>query len=158
VADAAVIAAVANALRDWSAATGKAPVMKPLREAVWFYWESPRLPRPLIRSKYPRNVPWSALAREAHIKDGRGAALEIEHTLPMRMLQQQMLDAPTLDAAAVQEILAAGGQWVVLTQEEARALANAGVASDVASGDDPWSRYHAAGLDTLGFAPFPDSA
>jgi hypothetical protein len=43
-----------------------------LREAMWFAWEEPRLPPPLVSRKYPRSYPWSPLARLAHTSvDGR---------------------------------------------------------------------------------------
>src|SRR5215213_3246803 len=54
-ADARLILAVARALRDWRRSTGAQPPTKRLREAVWFFWQQPRLERPLVRRKYPRD-------------------------------------------------------------------------------------------------------
>ena len=34
-----------------------------VREALWFIWEAPRLPRPLVATKYPEPYPWSSGAR-----------------------------------------------------------------------------------------------
>lgn len=46
------------------ASCNSAPAMlSDQRETIYFTWEQPRLPRPLIQSKYPQSFPWSPRAR-----------------------------------------------------------------------------------------------
>jgi hypothetical protein len=157
VADAALIADVARALRDWERSTGAAATLKPLREAVWFYWERWRLPTPRVRGKYPVSVPWSAAARAAHEADPEHAALEIEHSEPMAMMLRRMLDDPDLEGEDARRILSAPDRFAVVTAQESKALAAAGLAQRMpdawVSADGLDARYQAAGLDTSGFAP-----
>ena len=97
-ADAAAILRIMRVLHERRRAG--ASVHKIARESVWFLWESPRLPRPLVRSKYPESYPWSPGARQAlqSVLDegqaaGRVTGLIIEHLIPMKLL---------LDAALAQ--------------------------------------------------------
>jgi len=69
----------------WEAATGRRMLQKPLREAIWFVWQHPRLPRPLMRGNYPMSVRWTAAARAAHAEDP-ARPLVIEHVEPIRDL------------------------------------------------------------------------
>ena len=53
-ADGDFLAAIFDAARRWEVATGRRVPNKVLRESLWFVWQAPRLPRPLVRSKYRR--------------------------------------------------------------------------------------------------------
>jgi hypothetical protein len=154
-ADAALVAGFANAVRQWRAATGRTSSdLKTLREAVWSYWELPRLPKPLIRGKYPTSVPWSRAARERYRSGARGG-LVIEHGIPMTLLLQRLLALPQLNADAARQLLAQARPHAVITEEENRALAAAGVATGEPAGGsesgDLFARYRHAGLEVDGF-------
>lgn len=153
--DAAVIVALAGALRDWEAVMGKPAALKPLREAVWFYWQEPRLPKPRVRGKYPKGFPWSAAARAAYEADGERARLVIEHAQPMRLLLRQILESPRLEVDAVSSQLWTGLACVILTPEEDQLITRAGLATRMPEGwqegGDLWARHRAAGLDPEGF-------
>lgn len=159
-ADAALVAGVANAVRDWRAATGRdSSDLKLLREAVWFYWELPRLPRPLVRQKYPTTVPWSPDARAAyHSNPRRRGGLVIEHSEPMTLVLRRLLDA-RLDAERALAILDRPRAYAVITTEESRQLEAAGVGRALPAGEaagDALARYRAAGWDLTGFRPLAD--
>lgn len=151
-ADLELIMSTAEALRGWEKATGRQARGKPLRETIWFYWQQPRLAKDSVRGKYPRSVPWSPAAREAH---GAGeAGLVIEHTQPMKVLVRSLLDDPPSDLAALRDRLDAGLSCVVITEHESAELARAGVASTVlGDDDDPFARYRLAGLEPESFKP-----
>jgi hypothetical protein len=158
-ADAALVAAVANAVREWRATTGSTRGdLKLLREAVWFYWERPRLPRPLVRGKYPTTVLWSVDARAAyHADTKRSPGLVIEHTHPMTLLLEELLATPGLDADAARELLSRRVDFVVITADENRRLEAAGVSRQLVKGtSDQLARYRKACLDTAGFKPLSD--
>jgi hypothetical protein len=66
-----------RAMRDrWHAGTAHVA-----REALWSFWERPRLPKPTSDGKYPLVYSWSAAARAAYEanpkapKGGRGLVL-----------------------------------------------------------------------------------
>ena len=44
------------------------------REALWSFWEHPRLPRPLVSNKYPLAYPWSAAARAVYAQAAKRPA------------------------------------------------------------------------------------
>ena len=162
-ADAQLVVDIARALRTWEQATGTTALLRPLREAIWFYWERPRLPKPLVRGKYPESAPWSRRARELHLYGDSRGELVIEHAAPMKLLMRRLIDDPRLDAERCRAALAAGGRWVVITREENKRLAAAGVANRMPPGnaddtDDPWRRHRHAGLDVDAFRPLHDSA
>lgn len=157
-ADAALVAATAQAMREWQATTGLRPSIKPLREMIWFYWQAPRLPKPRVRGKYPKSFPWSAAARAAYRGDPR-CPLVIEHAQPIALLVQELLDGPPLVVEAVRRLLEARLQCVVLTPEEDDQIDAAGVGQGMPEGwqsGDLWARYRAAGLDLEGFAPLEE--
>jgi hypothetical protein len=156
-ADAALVAAVANAVAAWRATTQRRRSdLKLLREAVWYYWERPRLPRPLVAGKYPRSVPWSAAAREAYaMNPKRPGGLVIEHSRPTTVTLNELLDAAPLDATGALSILGVAGHFVVITREENAALERAGVGRGGWDQRDPLGRYRTAGLDVGRFEPLP---
>lgn len=157
-ADAGLLADVAGALRRWEQATGRVASLKPLREAIWFYWERPRLPKPLVRGKYPEQAPWGVAARELHRHGDSRGELVIEHAAPMELLMRKLIDDPELTADRCRAALETGGRWVVITREENKRLAAAGVADCMPPGQadepaDPWTRHRHAGLDVDSFGP-----
>lgn len=156
-ADAALIAAVANAVAEWRAARQRdRSDLKLLREAVWYYWERPRLPRPLIAGKYPRSVLWSAAARAAHDENPkRPGGLVIEHSRPTTLILNELLMSAPLDASRALAILVSAGNFVVISREENSALERAGVGRSGWNEDDPLARYRVAGLDVTGFQRLP---
>jgi hypothetical protein len=143
-ADAQLVLDVAVSLRRWREKTGKEPATKMLREAVWFFWQRPRLDRPLVASKYPRSAPWSEAAADAVLSGVAGKdRLVIEHLTPMnRTLRWLIDDAPTLKAVISE--LPARLACAVVTKEESAALPDEG---------SPEERYAAAGLDLAAFRP-----
>lgn len=151
-ADLRLILAVIDALREWEQAAGREARLKPLREAVWFYWQQPRLAGRSVRAKYPRDVPWSRAARGAQ-EDGQ-VGLVIEHTKPMKVLLRELLDRPPADLSQLRGRLDEGLSCVVITEDENAQLAKAGMASGPADEDgDPFDRYYAAELEVDGFRP-----
>lgn len=138
--------------------TGKSRVV---REALWFFWEHPRLPHPLVGSKYPATYPWSAAARmrrqENETRPQGGWGLIIEHVLPKGLIISQMLDhGDNLTQRTLLRILRDGMAGAVITVAEDKQLQNAGVGNSMPPGDDgtdPWSRYRYAGLKVSEFAP-----
>ena len=135
------------------------------RESVWFLWESPRLPRPLVRSKYPESYPWSRGARQAlqSVLDegqaaGRVAGLIIEHLIPMKLLLDVALaEGPRLSDEAMLGLLHEHGAAAVMSTAEDRQITRAGYARSMPStwvvGEDPWARVRASGLDPQTFRP-----
>lgn len=148
----AVIAALVDALRAWQTATGQPANLRPLREAVWFYWQSERFPTPRVRGKYPHAYPWSAAARAAVAANPR-ARLVIEHTVPVKHLLRELLDGPVLDAKTLAKRLDETLQAVVLSPEEDRRISSAGLAARLSTRDGVYARYQDAGIDIDGFAP-----
>lgn len=151
--DAAIVRAVATALRDWEASTGRRGSTKPLREAIWFYWQSPRLPRPRIRGKYPAEFLWTADARDAYRRDPKGAALVMEHTEPISVVIGELIQQDRPDAE-VAVLLADRLACVVVTRDEDRRITAAGYGVSAPGSDgDPYARYRAAGISVEGIAP-----
>ena len=146
-ADAQLVVDVAASLRRWRDVTGKQPPTKVLREAVWFFWQQPRLPRPLVASKYPEGALWSEdaarFALSGHSSKGK---LVIEHLEPMNRALWWLIDeAPTVQTVIA--MLPGRLACAVVTKEQSLAL------PDVGSPDE---RYAAAGLDLTTFQPLGD--
>lgn len=151
--DAQTVLGIAQALHGRPITTGSLRIM---RETVWFIWQQPRLPRPLIWSKYPTSYPWSSAARARHESNGRppagGLGLILEHVNPMKHMVVHLVErAPSLDGPMVADFLHANLAAAVVTADENRRLARAGVASTFNDGDI-WERYRVAGIDVDGFA------
>ena len=162
-ADAVDLLAVIKALRSQSD-RNRSGINKALRESLWWMWEQPRLPRPLVRSKYPATYPWSPAARvfvQTHRDDGGSDSmlrgLIIEHLIPANhLVQEAIASAHDLDAEGLLALLSAHGPAAVITSIEDKRLAAAGVASRMPSdwdGIDVWARPRLAGFDLSGFAP-----
>lgn len=133
-----MVCAVSAALREWRQRTEREPATKILRETVWFYWQFPRLERPLVASKYPRRVPWSDDAAAIVLGGKRtGGRLVIEHVVPFNLTLRWLID----EAPGVDEVLAELPKRLkcaVVTREESARLPDVGT---------PQERYRAAGLD-----------
>ncbi|PZE33929.1 hypothetical protein [Curtobacterium sp. MCPF17_031] len=123
-----------------------------LREALWFLWEQPRLPRPLLRSKYPNAYPWSPAAI-ARVRSGQSGGLVLEHLEPRVLLVSDLLaraDEWTPATFAAELHRRAGA--AVVTQEDDRRLTSAGFARAMPeTSDGPWARYVASGIDVAAF-------
>ena len=154
-ADGDLLTAMLHATSAWRARTGLTQPTKPLRELVWFTWQQPRLPKPLVRSKYPEQAPWTEAARLALAQDAR-ARLVIEHVEPVSVVLTKLLALATAGAltpAMTCNELYAAGSFAVVTADEDKALTRAGVRGSAPHLDDPWSRYRAAGIDVSRLAP-----
>ncbi|GAA2828604.1 hypothetical protein [Leucobacter komagatae] len=129
-----------------------------LKEVIWFKWEYPRLPRPLIDGKYPCAYPWSALARETYQRSpkraGRAGQLVIEHVVPKRELMAMIAEqAASLTPSGLAHLMIEGCRAVVITKDEDRLLTRAGLGHVRSNKDDVWSRYRDVGLDLSTFTP-----
>ncbi|TQO24271.1 hypothetical protein FB385_3151 [Paramicrobacterium agarici] len=128
-----------------------------LKEALWFSWEQPRLPRPLVDGKYPRSYPWSSEARESLARNpkrqDRPGQLIIEHIIPKRELLTVLLEeAESLVPERTFALLSDANRAVVISKAEDRLITEAGFGHSSPDQADPWARYRAAGIDVEGFA------
>jgi hypothetical protein len=143
--DARLIMDVARALRAWQASSHRPAPTKVLREAVWFFWQRPRLEGPLVSGKYPRSARWSkeaatiALGGDGQTRD----RLVIEHVAPMHRILRRLIDEQ-FEVVQVAEMLREGLEVVVVTREQSSALTDDGT---------PEERYRRAGLDLARFRP-----
>lgn len=129
-----------------------------LKEVLWFRWEQPRLPRPLVNGKYPFAYPWSAQAREiwhrSPSRSGRPGQLVIEHIVPKRELLAKIVEeTESLTVERLLDLLREAHSAVVISKEEDSLVTKAGWAHRSPDPTDVWARYRAAGLDIDGFAP-----
>jgi hypothetical protein len=134
-----------------------------LREALWFIWEQPRLPRPLVASKYPRSYPWSPGARavfaeHAGKRPKGGWGLVIEHLYPRELLVADLLEgAEGANITRSVEVLTERLMAAVVTRDDDRQLPTRAQSArpwdDYAA--DPWRRYRSTGLQLQDFAPIP---
>lgn len=154
--DAELILSVLQAAHAWERASARYLKVKPIRELIFWVWEDPRLPQPLLRSKYPLTVPWTPVA-QALYPNGAGE-VSLEHVTPAAVIVASLLDNPPPDPGALVEILQRI-EYVVIAPEDNRRLKAAGVDSKLAPGStDPWDRYRVAGLDPSTFAPITPEA
>lgn len=124
------------------------------RQALWSFWELPRLPKPLIQGRYPAVYPWSAQARAAYQAKGKapkgGRGLVLEHVRPRNILIGNLIEIS--DQLDVGELIGYLNRFLaaaVITKEEDLQLTNAGVSKAPLDRDDPdpWARYRTAGLE-----------
>ncbi|MDQ3678207.1 MAG: hypothetical protein M3401_15660 [Actinomycetota bacterium] len=129
-----------------------------VREAMWFFWERPRLPRPLVASKYPKTYPWSPGAQawyETH--GGRrpqgGWGLVIEHLYPRELVVNDLLTGEQRDPDAVVALLSTRVMAAIVTRQDDRLLPARGKSPGTWSSyeADPWVRYRSK-LQLDGFA------
>jgi len=160
--DAADLLRVIRALDEVRDVLGPALYGRVLKEVLWFRWEQPRLPRPLVDGKYPHAYPWSADARrvwrESPRREGRRGALVIEHVEPKRELLARIAQASdTLDVTEFLDLLRAAHSAAVISKVEDTLIARAGFGHRSPDPSDVWARYRAAGLDVEGFAPLTEA-
>lgn len=129
------------------------------RQALWSFWELPRLPRPLVQNKYPLAYPWSRAARASYVSNPKaprgGRGLILEHVRPRNILIGNMIEiSEHLTAGELIGYLNRFMAGAVITKEEDLLLTHAGVAYAPIDADDPdpWARYRTAGLDPETFA------
>ena len=131
-----------------------------LREALWFIWEKPRLPPPLVASKYPKPYPWSPGARTAYREHSGerpmgGWGLVLEHLYPRELFVDELLKSEHVDTAAGIELLNRRLMAAVVTREEDRQLPTR--AQSARSWDeyasDPWLRYRSTRIPLQDFKP-----
>jgi hypothetical protein len=147
-------AADADAVRGVLEATRARPgAVRIVREAIWFSWEQPRLPRPLVASKYSLAYPWSVTALERYERrkgkrPAGGWGLVIEHLYPRELLVADLFEIDGLTTPAVVDLLSTRLISVIITKDENRQLPARGPAesrwSDFAA--DPWLRYRATDI------------
>ncbi|GGC74188.1 hypothetical protein IEU95_16010 [Hoyosella rhizosphaerae] len=143
---------------------GPSAAMHMARESLWDVWERPRLPRPLLTSKYPMSYPWSPAARDLwEENEGRrppgGWGLILEHMTPRRLLLLELFEnASQLTPETLRDLLFAKLAGAVVTKEDDRILSGAGFGASLPVGTlsgDNWARYRAAGFDPMAFEPLP---
>ena len=150
-ADAEAVRGVLEATRD------RAGAVRIVREAIWFTWEQPRLPRPLVGSKYPLPYPWSRAAWLRH-EDAQGRrpaggwGLVIEHLYPRELLVADLVTAEKLTTSVVMRLLSSRIISAIITQEEDRRLpARAPAGSTWRDFEtDAWLRYRGIDIAVLG--------
>lgn len=155
--DAAAVLGVVQSVAVAGTHIGQTARKKVVREAIWYLWEEPRLPRPRIGGKYPMAYPWSAAARDVARAEERpvgGWGLVIEHVHPIRNLVVHVLiEAEFLTVNSLQSVLRSGLASAVITKDEDAQLTRARLATLDVPLDDPWLRYRMAGLAVGGFRP-----
>ena len=126
------------------------------RQALWSFWELPRLPRPIISNKYPRPYPWSPAARERYRTTGSSSGLVLEHVRPLNILLETMIfSSDSWKVDDLTEYLATFMAGAVITKAEDKALSDAGVGFGPKDPNDSdvWARYRTAGVDPDTFSP-----
>jgi hypothetical protein len=147
--DLALILDVIRAFKRHEQARGVPASAKILREAIYFHWEGPRLPRGRKRSPLLRHSP---AAREQRSRgDLRG--LVYEHVLPISHVIRGLLADVPENEQALRRVLQAAPEAVIITKAEDAAIDAAGMREVVPPDGDPWGRYRAAGLNPEEFSP-----
>ncbi len=148
-ADLSLVLSMLRAYADHQRALGTASAVRLLREAIFFFWEAPRLPP---GGKYSRHLPHSAAARERRA-EGHRDGFVFEHVHPISLVVRALLaDMPT-DTAQLRQALEASSDRVIITKAEDAALSAAGMRNEIPPDGDPWGRYRAIGLGRSHFAP-----
>lgn len=150
--DLGLLLALVGAFAEHERATGRPVSTRVLREATYFHWERPRLPR---GGKYSPLLPHTAAAR-AHRRAGQINGLVFEHAYPVNLLLRELLAEPPETAEQLRACLHARAERVIVTREENDALTAAGLANRVPDPQDVWSRYRAVGIDPAQVAPYAD--
>lgn len=138
------IAGVAASTSGLAHQLGGAVSTKPLREAIWFWWNVPRFDGvPKVRSKYPLTVPWSPGATAmlaAHRSDPRlPLRLVLEHTTPLTIHIAHLVAAGN-DVAEIRRVLH-NIAFVVITKDEDNAITAAGWRTRLPASGNPLDRY-----------------
>jgi hypothetical protein len=150
--DLGLLLALVWAFAEHERATGRPVSTRVLREATYFHWERPRLPR---GGKYWQLLPHPAAAR-GHRRAGHVNGLVFEHAYPVNVLLRELLAKPPETAEQLRALLDARAERVIVTREENDALTAAGLANRAPDPQDVWSRYRAVGIDTAQIAPYSE--
>jgi hypothetical protein len=145
----------------------RAGPLRLVREAVWYLWEQPRLPRPLIRDKYPLAYPWSPGAQEViehaaswnsygRPPDGQWS-LVIEHLYPRELMIRDLVELVVCTdqpARPVADLLSSRVMAAIVRRDEDRQLMARREAPRTWAPyeADPWLRYRSAPFELGGFA------
>lgn len=123
---------------------GKQVSRKPLREAIWFWWNAPRFGHlERVRSKYPLTLRWSPAAWAA--RADRTSQLVLEHVTPLNIHVDQLIAARG-DEQATRAILHSI-ELVVITKGEDKLVTESKWAQKIPdNGTDGYQRYLASGL------------
>lgn len=156
--DAGAILLVAKALSSMSPGVFESSLIRVLREAIYFTWEQPRLPKPLVQGKYPRAFPWSADAREIleqhQARPTGGYGLVFEHVIPKHILCSTLLsESQRLTCSELVRSLHDGIAVAIVSKREDQQLPK-GLDRTLAEYlADPWLRYRGSGVDLSRVAP-----
>lgn len=138
----------------------KAGTTHVVRQALWSFWELPRLPKPAVSGKYPKVWPWSPAAREVFQASAAappgGWGLVLEHVRPRNLLIGSLIQlSGEMDTGELIGYLNRFMGGAVITKAEDGLLTSAGVGwGPVDQHDpDPWARYRTAGIDPDTFGP-----
>jgi hypothetical protein len=143
---------VIRAFKRHEQARGEPASVKILREAIYFHWEGPRLPRGRKRSPLLKHSPAARKQRSR----GDMSGLVYEHVLPISHVIRGLLASVPADEQELREVLQSAPEAVIITKAEDAAIDAAGMRHVVPPDGDPWSRYRAAGLDPAEFSPAED--
>lgn len=159
--DANALLVIVEALTSLSPGVPRPSLLRVLRETLYFTWEQPRLPRPLVQSKYPQAFPWSPRARTIIAsQDSRpsgGYGLVFEHVIPKRVLSSALLDQPEpLKRVRLIQLLQQGTAVAIVSKDEDRQLPSGFDWTLDEYLADPWLRYRQAGFKLDEFAPLSD--
>ena len=123
---------------------GKQVSRKPLREAIWFWWNVPRFSQlKRVRSKYPLTLRWSPAAWAGSTE--RGSQLVLEHVTPLNIHVDQLI-AANGDEQETRAILHAI-ELIVITKDEDRRVTETKSGQKIPDNStDGYERYRAAGL------------
>lgn len=137
------IAQVVAAVATIEQTLGRAVSRKPLREAIWFWWNVPRFDKvPKVRSKYPLTLKWSPAAWHGYSDPTVG--LVIEHVVPLGIIIQRLIDSSG-DEVRIRSILN-DIEFVVITKAEDAQITRAGWRTTTPDGGDRYQRYRDADL------------
>lgn len=145
----------------------RAGPLRLVREAVWFLWEQPRLPRPLIASKYPLDYPWSPTAQDIfkHFyqlgsRRPGGWGLVIEHLYPRELLVRDLImlaverfPGDDVEPQRVVQLLTSRLMAAIVGRGEDRQLLARRKSPDTWTPyeSDPWLRYRSTALEPSKF-------
>lgn len=137
------VAQVVDTIATLEQSLGHQVSRKPLREAIWFWWNVPCFEKvPKVRSKYPLTLKWSPAAWLSH--SDSTVSLVIEHVVPLGIIIQRLIDASgdeTRIRSTLNEI-----EFVVITKAEDAQITQAGWRTTAPAKGDRYQRYRDAGL------------
>ncbi len=156
--DSEALLTIIRSLTSMSAEVPRSALNRVLREVIYFTWEHPRLPHPLVQSKYPQQFPWSPGARRllesAPVRPQGGYGLVFEHVIPKQILYSTLLNnAGGLNREELMVMLRQGIAIAIVTKAEDQQLQRGLNHSWDEYVDDPWLRYRNAGFKLTQYRP-----